>query len=820
MWINSFKIFLFFLLLISTRTYGQVQVHGRIMESTSNTGLALVTITDSTSVVYSDSLGYYAISVSSIPCTLHLSMVGYDKVTYPITKSGLQNDIFLKASGIDISEVVVSGKTTNLGLKHIRKVIQAKKSKRFADTLQATFYQQLSIQKYNKDSVEFEPVFFQERDGIKYKEGRNVKFEIQHENESSDNPAFIQYYPTMTNRKFKGSNGFAKQNNIHYFDDLHLNPLDIYKNSYTNTRIATRPITSPISSLGPLNYSYKLKSILPRQSDSLLTIEIKPKYNHAPLWKGTLVIQTSDYAITDVQLTLNQGIFESLDSISYTATYQVYQGRYYVPDYQVNYNTRFKRKLYSVQLNKFQKDLNLNPNFSKRFFNREKIIYKTTALSRDTTHFEVYRPIKIGKNQKALISKSDSIYQSLNDPKVLQKQDSVYNSITWYKVMFSGITRRNRAKGYSYGFEPIIQLFRPFGIGGFRMIPTVDFDKEFLNANKLDLKFRIDYGFRNKDLKGFVRVGYTFWPKKFGRIYGKFGDTYDFITFYQSLDALISRGNYVRNIQQKLGYSMEISNGIYMNTSLRFSDKQSIDNLSRSPILDSIFGTLNIPISFKRYKAFVWETDFIIKFKQDYISRGKRKIVIPNNAPTLEVTYKKGFPGIFDSEVNFDYLEANLSQKLPASKIGSTNWTISAGSFLNKKSLRLTEYNYFRGSTKLIFTNPLSDYQLLGPTLSTSNPFIKGHLVHHFNGFLLNKIPLINRLNMEIIAGASSLYVQDQDLLHLEAFVGLGKPFKLWGETVEIACYYLVSDSSRSNLTGEFKIGFNFYNNFLKEWIY
>jgi hypothetical protein len=61
---------------------------------------------------------------------------------------------------------------------------------------------------------------------------------------------------------------------------------------------------------------------------------------------------------------------------------------------------------------------------------------------------------------------------------------------------------------------------------------------------------------------------------------------------------------------------------------------------------------------------------------------------------------------------------------------------------------------------------------------STSGTFFEGHVEHHFNGFLFNKIPLLKKLRWQEVAGLHVLYTE-QLQEYAELTVGIEKIFKI-----------------------------------------
>lgn len=801
---------------------------GRVIDSTSLEPIEYVTILnkETGANTITDKAGKFTIAASPGANQLQFNLLGYKnqitEVHFPIDTFVL---IKLAQSKIEITEVVMKGKKVNLGKEIIRKVIKAKKNRPTHETFERKKYLKLSMNQIHEDINELDSSslsYFKEEFSSEFKNQNRFK-RIIHYQEVANNDNSLLTTSRMGGldpRTYKGANVNITTNRFDFFQFGKSDYIDIYSASHEDKSISDRPIISPISSTANLFYNYTLKSVEIDGQDSLVTIQVSPKYKKEVLWTGIITVHTSDFHIRDVNLIIDDGLQSNISDLKLVYRYELSGHKWFVPQYEITYLiNQFMHDLKVEYFIKY-KDWNWKPTFKRGFFNNEIVQYDESALNKDTLFFATERPIPLDVSQKIFLSEQDSIYYEHNSAEYLKRQDSIYNHLTWRNYLLTGIRHKKRSKGIKFGLGPLISWARPFGIGGLRIMPNGDFEKEFLNATKLETDIKVDYGIRNNDWKGSIKIGYVFLPKKFAKVYGFVGDTYDFITVYQSLEAVFSRSNYVRNKKYGGGYAMELFNGVFMNTELEFSDKQSIANLERSPLLDRIFGNLNVPFDFQRYISFIWDTNITIRFNQKYVTRGPRKIILPNESPTLSIQYKKGFPNIFNSEVNFDYYEIRLSQQLPSSQIGSLNYQAKVGGYLNKKSLRFAEYKFFRGSTPYIFTSPIEDYQLLGPTLSTPNTFISGSIIHHFDGFILDKIPGINALQLELLVGGGTLAIPSDKFLHLEAFVGIGKKFKLWKETVQIAAYYITSDSSQTKLDGQFKIGFNFYNAFDRKWLY
>ena len=92
--------------------------------------------------------------------------------------------------------------------------------------------------------------------------------------------------------------------------------------------------------------------------------------------------------------------------------------------------------------------------------------------------------------------------------------------------------------------------------------------------------------------------------------------------------------------------------------------------------------------------------------------------------------------------------------------------------------------------------------------------------MHHFNGAILGKIPLINRTKIQLAGGGGLLLLDQNNFRHVEVFAGLERVFNLKGELLRLGAFAVTSDNNLEQATFTFKLGLNFYNTFSREWDY
>lgn len=828
---NSF--ILFILLIFGIHLKAQ-KVNGIILSADSDEPLPFthIYVPDSPYGGFADEEGKYNLQLPAGTYQLYYSILGYKTmvVDLEVKKDTLLN-IYLENEGIELNEIVVSAKKENLGRQIIKKAIEKKKGlNKTPDSFASDRYFKTLISSNNppEDSnrvsdSEFFPVYINENSGRQYIQGSKSKLEVASEMKLTSDKGLSRATMMNVDRQFMSQQTMITYNPLDLFSRVGaIEELDIYRDQLNNGSLTDRPVSSPIGPMAFANYNYKLTNLEVKENgDTIFTVRISPIFKQAPLFEGYVKVDGGNWLINSAHLMINPSALPLLSKFTVNLTYGSIDTNTWVPiEIQVQFEARMGENIYKANTTVIQSNFEIEPQYKPGFFNKELVRYLPSALESDTLAYKGKRPAPLTDDEIYFIMARDSITRKLNDPEYLREQDSIYNRITPLDVLVYGVGIRRRSIGLSYYINSVLESMQPLGVGGYRQRLGGSVSKEFGNNNELDLGIGVSYGFNNNDIKGSMRLSYMYLPMKFARVYGGLRDQYDLITVNQSISAILSRSNFVRVRGWNLGHKMELWNGIYLDAEVEYERKNSIDDLILSDWSEFLFGELNEPQPFEDYNAFILNLDLVIIFDQKYITRGRKKIVLGSNFPTLKISYKKGLPGILRSEINFDQFDIALTHRPPSTKFGSMNWELKGGSFLNQANLRFIEYKYFRGSDPYIFTSPLENFQLLGPTLSTPNAFYQGNIIHHFDGFILDKIPLVNKLQMELIAGAGALAIPRQDFLHAEVYAGIGKKFKLWGEIVQIAAYAISSANTLDQLDLEYKLGLNFYNAFTGTWLY
>ena len=287
---------------------------------------------------------------------------------------------------------------------------------------------------------------------------------------------------------------------------------------------------------------------------------------------------------------------------------------------------------------------------------------------------------------------------------------------------------------------------------------------------------------------------------------------------------MLKRSNIYLNNGIGFGHSFEVVNGLYLFTDFNMALRRSVSGYKTNSQVDSLFGDIlkdNQAVYFEPYNAVYGQVRLQFTPRQRYIREPKEKIILGSRWPTFYTQWRKGIPGIMNSKVDFDYLEFGMQQDIKLGLAGTSHYTIRTGSFLSQKDLRLVDYKFERRGDPILFLNPNEAFQALDSTFPVFHRFYEAHYVHEFNGAIINKIPLLKRLELREVAGAGFLIAPERSLRYGEAFAGIERVFK-WPfnplSKFKIGMYVVGSAANQFKNPIQFKIGITTWDKIKNKW--
>ncbi|MBS1512498.1 MAG: carboxypeptidase-like regulatory domain-containing protein [Bacteroidetes bacterium] len=599
-----------------------------------------------------------------------------------------------------------------------------------------------------------------------------------------------------------------------------------YNNLISIRSIAETPFVSPISYSGLLAYRFKLLRTDTVNGRKQFVIAVKPRQLSNATVEGEVTIADSSWVLLHTQLKLPKYHLAAYDFFEVEQQYDyINDTAWMLVRQQFTYSaTAAKRKasgITTVTYNNYA----LNKTFDKKYFGVEVSAATAAAYKRDSIFWNQNRTEPLTEKEIRFIYYKDSVYNATHTKAYLDSLDKKINTVTWQKLLYKGQEFNDHEKRRHWMLPAIPALYQPFQFGGTRIQPNVNYAKTWASRKNIDVFAEASYGLRNKDINGSVRVTRMYNPFNRGFYSLRLQKNFEFIFSGDAWINMISRNNLYLNKGLGVGHGLELLNGLYFFTDVDIAFRRSLTGYKTNDKVDSLFGNLldsNHAVAFEPYNALYTSLRLEYTPHQHYIREPKEKIILGSTWPTFYALWRKGTPHLFNSAINFDYLELGIKQTMHLGTLGNSSYTIKTGSFLNTADLRLVDYKRERRGDPILFSNPNEAFQSLDSTFPVFKRFYEGHYVHEFNGALLNKIPVLKNIGLREIAGAGFLIAPERNnLRYIEVFTGIERVFKIPFNQLgkfKLGVYACGSAANNFHNPVQFKIGITSWDRKNGKW--
>ena len=590
------------------------------------------------------------------------------------------------------------------------------------------------------------------------------------------------------------------------FISLYTNNVSIFDN-----RLAPRGFVSPIADGAISMYKFKYLGSFYEDGKEINSIRVTPRRTYEPLFSGIINITDGDWRIHSFDLLLTRSSqLEIIDSMHLSQIHvPVGGGVWRVKNQLINFN--FKQfgidaigNFVSVYSN-----YELNPKFGKKYFDRIVIKYDTAVNKKSKAYWDTIRPVPLEPEERKDYRMRDSIFEMQKDS--LLSQSSIdtlkkrQGNLKPLNIFWKGIHRTHYSKTntYQWGIESMIKGLEYNTVEGIVLNVNTYFEKYFkkIKTNVI-IEPNLRYGFSNGHLNAWANVIFRTrdwetdkklkrqtWTISGGKRVSQFNKQNPIAALPNSINTLLWSDNFLKiyeNYYGSVGFSKRFESGFRFGINALYEDRRPLENTSNFSIIKRGTFTSNypverIPAQFIAHQAFIISFDVSFKPGQKYIQFPNRKVSLGSKYPTFSFNYTKGIEHILGSDVNFDKWRFTVDDDRNLKLLGLLKYKLGIGGFLNTKKLFIQDYQHFNGNRTFAASDYVNSFQLAPYYLnSTTLSFYSfGHLEHHFNGLLTNKIPLFKRLNWNLVAGSNAFYVNKTNN-YVEVFLGLENIIKIF----------------------------------------
>ena len=578
-------------------------------------------------------------------------------------------------------------------------------------------------------------------------------------------------------------------------------------------RLNPRGFVSPIADAAISMYKFKYLGSFYEDGKEINSIQVIPRRNYEPAFKGVINITDGDWRIHSLDLLLTKTAqLEIVDTLHIT--------QFHVPVgndvWRVkNQHINFGFKQFGVDaIGNFvsvYSDYKINPAFAKNRFNNVVVKYDTASNKKPVAYWDSIRPMPLEIEERMDYKVKDSLFLVNKDSILSQASVDSMNKkqgkLKVYDIFWKGLHRTKYTVNgnHQWGVESLIQNLEFNTVEGIVLNVSPYYNRYFKKI-KTNFSFEpnLRYGFNNGHLNAWADIYFRTrdwetdkkikrqaWTISGGKRVSQFNKANPITPLTNTINTLLWGDNFMKiyeNYFASINFSKRYETGLRFNVNVLYEDRIPLENTTDFVIFkrDSANWIPNYPIEkiysqFTAHQAFVVSFDVSIKPGQRYIQYPNRKMSLGSNYPTFSLNYTKGINNIFGSDVNFDKWRFSVSDDKNFKLAGLLKYKVGVGGFINAKSVFIQDYHHFTGNRSTRASEYVNSFQMAHYYIysTTSSFYTYGHVEHHFNGLITNKIPLFKRLNWNLVAGSNALYVNKLSN-HTEVFVGLENLIKIF----------------------------------------
>ena len=555
---------------------------------------------------------------------------------------------------------------------------------------------------------------------------------------------------------------------------------DVYDNSFY---LLDKTFVSPLSEYGYGVYAYVLNDTIRRDGRELYSIYFFPKQDQDLLFKGNFKVDSKTYAITSIQMyTIKEASLNFVRNLSVEKEYQwvndsllLPKRDYYEGDFTVLTKSEEEKGMY-VKKNVTYSDYLLNAPKEEAFYLATIEKYKTNQFFQPQTYWNKM------SDGDSLMTKTQNLIRRVGD--------------------------NRRIKGISDALNIVTSGYIPIG----KYVQFGSLWESFTNNDVEKNRFR--FGLRsfvsNDDrFRTYLYGAYGTLDKKF-----KYGMSAKYLLFYKprvvigglyqndysQLGSMLQKDDARLDLKNASNFLLARGENYYLTQNKRIQGVADI-GLFKSNLHITLSGTYqqmksadpdHFSIGYRSPEGGVFDkySDANASLTLTYTPTrnvygyGVEQFYGKNIFPTFRAKYTKGFSGIRNSQFDYSRLEGMIHYPQPLWSIGILHTVVEGGKVFGAVPLPLltpTPANQTYATSQREFNRT---FQLLDYYDFVTDAYINVYAEHHFNGFLLNRLPLIKKTKWRSLLLARMAYgtLRDENRVVSASNIYYNAPEKLYWE--------------------------------------
>ncbi|MFD0993513.1 DUF5686 family protein [Tenacibaculum geojense] len=777
------------LLVLTTTIQAQITIKGKVVDEFDNPlPYVNVYVKGTTYGTTTDDDGSFSFSSKKKRGTIEVSFVGFQTQTFKITPKIPFLNIILKEEANVLDEVVVVTKPKKRLKKkenpayRILKEIWKRKRKNGVDLVNHYQYKEheaIEIGLNNLDTAFVKGIFKKNFDeAIK-----TINYDDDGEN------YYIPIYLTEKVSQVYGNNkenlkrvdieaekeeGLGAQSFV--FDRMSntFQNVDVFKNNIT---LLQKSFVSPLSSDGFATYDYVLYDSVVKNDTKLYNIYYFPIRDQDLAFKGNFWVSDKNFSIKKIKMEVTKSAnLNFVRGLTFDKEFILKNDSIYLPS-KNNYIGDFTfidkndaNKGLTIKKNISYKNYVLNVEKPINFYDVEQVKIRPDQFKKSNNYWNQHHDNTTKSTYKTI--------KTVKGKRKIKKLTGLLNTIT------SGYVNLP----FNIQAGPFWTMFAQNEVEGFRT------KLGFRSFKTKDDRFRISghvaYGFKDKEFKYGAEARYllSFQPRITTSIaYQKDIEQLGSVLFNTNqllgrsfgTAALLNRGNnfYLSNVEKiATNFDYAVHNNFHIgfnftkaniqsattpdNFSINYIDQNGIEQNSVTDVASDVYLTFTPG-------RFVYGLGVEQRFGR-------------NIFPRIVLNYRHGYKDVLNGTHDYDKVQFQYNQPLLLGKFGLLDATVEAGKTFGTVPISLLSPIPANQSFSLV----KNTFSLINYYDFVTDTYAATHLEHHFNGFILNRIPLVKRLNLRSLITFRAAYgtVSDKNRAINRSNLSYNTPDKMYYE--------------------------------------
>ncbi len=523
--------------------------------------------------------------------------------------------------------------------------------------------------------------------------------------------------------------------------------VDVYKDYLP---LFEKNFVCPIAEFGIDYYKYYLVDSAFIGNHWCYHLAFKPRRKQELTFTGNMWVTDTTFAVKSIEMRIaGDANLNFINDMSVNQTFEWAAGKFWMltrdelmVDFNILDNSKKTLGFYGHKTTSYR-DFQFDVAESKRFFSLPTNVFiEPDATKKSDDYWEDVRSERLSKNEKGIYQMVDSV-KSL--PIFRTYVDIVYGITTGY---------------LSWGkleLGPYFKLYSFNGVEGNRFRLGFRTGNNF--SKKIQLESYLAYGTKDLTFKGGGDVIYMVSKIPRRDITASFkwdveqiGTSPNAFASDNILSSLFHRGpnNKLSMVREyKAAYEYEWFSGL--SNTLAFTHREIFPLGVTQFIIAPKTTTEKIMASIYTTEI---RLDTRLSFRERFINGEFYRMTLSSEYPIILLSYTYGIPGLLKSDYEYHKLSLNLQQWFNFGAIGWSKYVIESGKIWGTLPYPLLKIH--EGNQTFLFdeysSNLMNYYEFISDT------YLSGYFTHHFNGLILNRIPLLRKLKWREVVYVKGVY--------------------------------------------------------------